>query len=30
MTLYNREIEVHREIVQRDKGVVCKVHVKLI
>ena len=30
MTLYNREIEVHREIVQRNKGVVCKVHVKLI
>lgn len=30
MTLYNRQIQVEREIVQRDQGVVCKVVVKLI
>ena len=30
MTLYNRQIEVEREIVQRNQGVVCKVFVKLL
>lgn len=30
MTLYNRQIEVQREIVQRNQGVVCKVFVKLL